>query len=74
VAADTGTPVVQSMIGHGFLRTDASELVVRLILYASFEPRIANDLDKGVHATLAPSAQQLISLKSVGQTPDDFFR
>ncbi len=49
-------------------------LLNRRIGCVSLQSRIANDLDTGVNATLTPSAQQLISLKSLGQTPDYFLR
>jgi uncharacterized glyoxalase superfamily protein PhnB len=38
----------------------------------SLNSRVANDLSKCIHAALTPSADQRISLKSVGQTPDHF--
>src|SRR5437016_11475852 len=74
VATNAGTRIVQSTIGDTARPATAGQVSVRRIFYISLESRIANDLSKRVNTTLAPSAEQGVCLKSVGQTPDHFLR
>jgi len=62
------------MIGDRFAGTNASQFIKRLIVCVPLKSGIANDLHKGVDTALTPRTQQLISLKSIRQTPDDLLR